>query len=155
MATMQLSAHGAKSTFLGLGYRAVATASALVAIWVAATIAAIYSPDLVTGSNHEHIQLAMFFVWPLAAIASGMVLLGAAVGRRDSEEAGPLTVFAVGTALAWIGAALASVFVAPMSTGTDPTTIPIAALIGPVFAVLVTAYACIYVAGARTSGPQR
>lgn len=147
MATMQLSGQHARSTFLGLGYRAVATAVALVAIWVAATVAAVYSPDLVTGSNHDHFQLAMFFVWPLAAVASGMVLLAAGVSRHDTEEAGPLAVYAIVTALVWFGAALASVFAAPISTGTDPTTIPIAALIAPLFAVLVTAYACIYVAG--------
>ncbi|HZQ49978.1 MAG TPA: hypothetical protein VFB69_06685 [Candidatus Dormibacteraeota bacterium] len=133
---------------LGVGYRAAATAASLAAIWVAATIAAVYSPDLVTGSNQEHLQLAMFLAWPLAAVATGMVLLAAGVTRRDAEAAGPWAVYAVLNALAWGGAALAGVFVAPMVTGTDPTTIPLAAVLGPIFAVLVTAYGSIYVAGA-------
>jgi len=34
-----------------------------------------------------------------------------------------------------------------MVTGTDPTTIPLAALTAPIFASLVTAFASIYVAG--------
>jgi len=137
---------------LGVGYRALATAISLVAIWVAATIAAVYSPDMITGSNQEHLQLAMFFVWPLAGVATGMVLLAAGVSRRMVESVGAWSVFAVVTAVAWCGAAIASVFVSPMVTGTDPTTIPLAALVARLFAVLVTAYASIYVAGAGAEG---
>lgn len=132
----------------GIGYRAAATGVALIAIWAAATAAAIYAPDLVIGSQHDHLQLAMFFAWPLAAVATGMVLLAAGVSRRGGETAGPWIVFALLNGLAWIGAALTSVFAAPMVTGTDPTTIPVAVLVAPLFAVLVTAYASIYVAGA-------
>ena len=137
---------------LGIGYRALATAISLVAIWVAATIAAVYSPDMITGSNHEHMQLAMFLAWPLAAVATGMVLLAAGVSRRAVESAGAWAVYAVLIAVTWCGAAIASVFVSPMVTGTDPTTIPVAALVAPVFAMLVTAYASIYVAGAGSEG---
>ncbi len=133
---------------LGVGYRAASTAISLVAIWVAATIAAIYSPDMITGSNHEHMQLAMFLAWPLAAAATAMVLLAAGVSRRTVEAAGPWAVYAVLVALAWSASAIASVFVSPMVTGTDPTTIPIASVVAPIFAMLVTAYGSIYVAGA-------
>ena len=137
---------------LGVGYRAVATAISLVAIWVAATIAAVYSPDMITGSNQEHLQLSMFLAWPLAAVATGMVLLAAGVSRRAVESAGAWAVFAVLTGVAWSAAAIASVFVSPMVTGTDPTTIPLAAIVAPLFAVLVTAYGSIYVAGAGSEG---
>jgi hypothetical protein len=92
----------------------------------------------------------MFLVWPLAAVATGMVLLAAGVSRRSGEAAGPWVVYAVLNALAWFGAAIASVYVSPMVTGTDPTTIPIASLVAPVLGVLVTAYASIYVAGAAS-----
>ena len=149
MATQPIS--GYKSAPVpGLGYRSIASGVALVTIWVTAVVAAVYSPDMISGANHEHLQLAMFFAFPLAAVASGMVLLAAGVSRRTSE-AGPWTVYAVVTAIAWAGYAVASVFASPMVTGTDPTTIPLAAVIGPVFAVLVTAYASIYVAGAGES----
>src|SRR5579872_467891 len=96
---------------LGVGYRALATAISLVAIWVAATIAAVHPPDMITGSNHEHLQLAMFLAWPLAAVATGMVLLAAGVSRRAVESAGAWAVYAVLTSIAWCGAAIASVFV--------------------------------------------
>jgi hypothetical protein len=147
MATKPISTYRGSTAVLGLGHRALATGLALVSIWVAATIAAVFAPDMVTGSNHEHFQLTMFLVWPLAAVATGMVLLAAGVSRRGAETAGPWGVYAVLNALAWFGAAIASVYVTPMVTGSDPTTIPIASLVAPVFSVLVTAYASIYVAG--------
>jgi len=77
-----------------------------------------------------------------------MVLLAAGVSRHAIESAGAWAVYALLTTLAWCGAAIASVFVSPMVTGTDPTTIPIASIVAPIFAMLVTAYASIYVAGA-------
>lgn len=148
MATKPISGVRSTPALLGVGYRAAATGIALIAIWLSATLAALYSPDMITGSTHEHMQLAMFVVWPLAAVATGMVLLAAGVNRRGVEAAGPWAVYALLTAIAWAAAAVASVFVSPMVTGSDPTTIPLAALFGPLFAVLVTAYAGIYVAGA-------
>ena len=148
MSTTAITGYPRESAFERFGYRALATGAVLIAIWVSAILAAIYSPDLVSGANHEHVQLAMFFVWPLAAVATGMVLLAAGVSRHGVEQVGAWAVYAVVTMLAWIGAALGSIFISPMVTGSDPTTIPLAALIGPFFAVLVTAFACIYVAGA-------
>ncbi|HET9782527.1 MAG TPA: hypothetical protein VFR33_12205 [Candidatus Dormibacteraeota bacterium] len=147
MAIKTLSGNPSASA-LRLGYRTISVGVALIAIWGAATIMAVYSPDLITGSNHEHLQLAVAFAWPLAAIATGMVLLAAGVTRRATEVAGAWAVYALLVLLAWGGAAVASVFGAPMVTGTDPTTIPLAVLIAPLFAVLVTAYASIYIAGA-------
>lgn len=149
MATKPISGYQA-APLLGLGYRSVSAGIALIAIWVSAIIAAVYSPDMISGANHEHLQLAMFFAFPLAAVATAMVLLAAGVSRR-ATQAGPWTVYAVVTAIAWAGYAVASVFASPMVTGTDPTTIPLAGVLGPVFAVLVTAYASIYVAGAGES----
>jgi hypothetical protein len=72
------------------------------------------------------------------------------VSRRGAEAAGPWAVFAALNAVAWFGAAVASVYATPMVTGTDPTTIPIASIVAPIFSVLVTAYASIYVAGAAS-----
>lgn len=151
MAINSISGHPSKLA-LGVGYRAIGTGISLLAIWTAATIAVVYSPDLVSGANHEHFQLALFFAWPLAAVATGMVLVAAGVTRHTVAAVGPWAVYALLNAVAWAGAALASVFVSPMVTGTDPTTIPLAVLIAPVFAVFVTAYASIYVAGASAEG---
>lgn len=149
MATRPISEYHA-APLLGLGYRSVAAGIVVVEIWISAVIAAVYSPDMISGSNQEHLQLAMFFAFPLAAVATGMVLLAAGVSGRTSGV-GPWVVYAAVNMVAWAGYAVASVFASPMVTGTDPTTIPLAAVIGPVFAVLVTAYSSIYVAGAGES----
>ena len=149
MATKPISGYK-PAPLLGLGYRSASAGIVLVEIWISAVVAAVYSPDMISGANHEHLQLAMFFAFPLAAVASAMVLLAAGVSRRTTE-AGPWVVYAGVNVVAWAGYAVASVFASPMVTGTDPTTIPLAAVIGPVFAVLVTAYASIYVAGAGES----
>ena len=149
MATKPISGYK-PAPLLGLGYRSASAGIVLVEIWISAVVAAVYSPDMISGANHEHLQLAMFFAFPLAAVASAMVLLAAGVSRRTTE-AGPWVVYAAVNVIAWAGYAVASVFASPMVTGTDPTTIPLAAVIGPVFAVLVTAYASIYVAGAGES----
>lgn len=150
MATKPLSTYRGSTAALGLGYRALSIGLTLASIWVAATIAVVFAPDLVTGSNHEHFQLAMFLMWPLAAVATGMVLLAAGVSRRGAEAAGPWAIYATLNAFAWFGAAIASVYVTPTVTGSDPTTVPIASIVAPVFSVLVTAYASIYVAGAAS-----
>ena len=148
MAVKPITGYRAPAAFLGLGYKAASTVVALIAIWVAATIVSVYAPDMVSGSNHEHLQLAAFLIWPLAAVATGMVLLAAGVSRRDAQAIGPWSIYAVLAMVTWLGAALVSVFAQPMVTGTDPTTIPVPALVAPIFAVLVTAFASIYVAGA-------
>ena len=145
MATKPIEVHPAVP-LLGIGHRTISTIVALAAIWGSATLSSLYAPDMITGSNHEHLQLVMFIVWPLGAVATGMVLLAAAVGRKAA--AGPWVVHASLNTVAWCGAALTAVFASPMVTGTDPTTIPVAALIAPIFAMLVTAYSSIYVAGA-------
>ena len=102
---------------------------------------------MVTGSNQEHLQIAAFAGWPWAIVATGMVLLAAGVSRRKDEALGAWAVYGIAVVLAWVAVLLTSIFAPSMVTGTDPTIIPIAALTGPIFACLVTAFASIYVAG--------
>jgi len=147
MATKPISGYPSLTRPLRIGYRAIATSVALLAIWAAVILASIYAPDMVTGSNHEHLQIAAFAGWPWAIVASGMVLLASGVSRRADEALGAWVVFGLAVVLAWVAVLLTSIFAPSMVTGTDPTTIPIAALTGPIFACLVTAFASIYVAG--------
>jgi len=147
MATKPIGGYPALTRPLKIGYRAIATSAALLAIWAAVILAGIYAPDMVTGSNHEHLQIAALAGWPLAIAASGMVLLASAVSRRTDETVGPWVVFGIAVVLAWVAVLLTSIFAPSMVTGTDPTTIPLAALTAPIFASLVTAFASIYVAG--------
>lgn len=109
-------------------------ASRLVAvgmIWVASAVTAIAAPDMVSGSQHEHLPLAAVTVWLWAAVGSGYAAMAPV---RDSRD------WLVGVGLVWAMAAAAAVLAPVMVTGSDPTRIPIAALVAPPVAAVVTGF---------------
>jgi len=120
----------------------------VASIWVAVALASIWSPDMTTGSQHEHLAIAPLTDWLYAALASGLVLM--AFGRRTPGGSRALWLgFTVAIASIWLAVALASIFAPSMVTGTDPTTIPIAAFAAPVAGVLATAFASVFAAGSQ------
>jgi hypothetical protein len=124
---------------------------AVACIWAAAVAASIWSPDLITGSEQEHIAIAALFDWFHASIATGLVLM--AFSRRTHGASRSLWLgFLIAIASIWAAVALVSVFAPAMVTGTDPTTISIAALVAPIGGVIATAFASVFVAG--TPGAQ-
>ena len=118
----------------------------VASIWVTVAAASIWSPDMITGSEHEHIPIAAFTDWLDAAIATGLVLM--AFSRRTLDSGRSLWMgFTVAIASIWAVVALASIFAPSMVTGSDPTTIPVAAFAAPVAGVVATAFASVFVAG--------
>lgn len=120
----------------------------VAAIWLATLAAALFSPDMVTGFNQEHLPLAALLDWLWAAVATGYVVM---CGR---DTAGART--GVGTTslvlsllVVWTTMALASIFAAPMVTGTDPTQIPLVAIVVPLAAMAVTGFICLRAATSR------
>lgn len=123
-------------------------ALAVASIWLAVVLASIWSPDLITGSQHEHIAIAAFADWLYAALASGLVLM--AFSRRTPGASRALWLgFTIAVASIWLAVTLASIFAPSFVTGTDPTTIPVAALFAPVAGVLATAFASVFAAGSQ------
>jgi hypothetical protein len=123
------------------------TATALVGIWVFSGLIAVFSPDLVSGTEQEHIPIAAITIWFYAGLATAFVLLGAAVrGRTADAEPTPLALGAI-TAGIWFVVAAASIFAPVMETGSDPTTVPIAALVAPIVGLLATAFISVFAAG--------
>lgn len=110
-------------------------AAAVVMVVAAATALAVLAPDLVSGSEHEHLPLAALTVWPWAAATIGYVVMA---GR--SGDAGELV---VSVSLVWIFVAVIAVAVPSLVTGTDPTRIPLAALIAPPFGAVITGFLAI------------
>jgi len=106
----------------------VAVGSVLLAV----LLASLFSPDMVTGSNHEHLPLAgmMDWFWGLIAIAY------LAFVRRERADG----TFGLSVAVLWLTVAVASIASPAMVTGTDPTTIPIAVMIAPIVGCLGTAF---------------
>jgi hypothetical protein len=120
----------------------------VASIWVAVALASIWSPDMITGSQHEHLAIAALADWLYAAIASGLVLM--AFSRRTPGASRSLWLgFTVAVASIWLVVALASIYAPSMVTGTDPTTIPVAAFAAPIAGVLATAFACVFAAGSQ------
>ena len=57
---------------------------------------------------------------------------------------------AVTSSVIWIVIALASIYSPSFVTGTDPTTIPIVAILAPMAGVVATAFLSVFAAGAAS-----
>ncbi|HEX8803761.1 MAG TPA: hypothetical protein VF743_06200 [Acidimicrobiales bacterium] len=111
---------------------------AVGSIWVAVAAISVLSPDLVSGSEQQHLPVAAFGTWLWGAISTVVVLSSWASLRRDPERRHLHRALAVGVAAVWGVATLVSIFAPVMVTGTDPTRLPLAALIAPVVATALT-----------------
>jgi hypothetical protein len=113
---------------------------------LAIAAASIWSPDLVSGTQQEHVPLAAIIDWFYVDLATGLVLL--AFGPRSSGESRSLWMgFTIAIGAIWFVVVIASIFAPSIVTGSDPTTIPIAALVSPIAGVIATAFVSVFVAG--------
>lgn len=113
---------------------------AVTGIWVATVLVTLLSPDLVTGSAHEHLPLAGMSAWVWAAVSSGYVVLATGDGRDPSR---PETLSGWLVAAVWLVVLAVCALAPALVTGTDPTTIPIAAVVAPVAGMAVTGWVCL------------
>ncbi|MFK4805880.1 hypothetical protein ACI3KX_08430 [Microbacterium sp. ZW CA_36] len=109
--------------------------TAVAAIVIAAVLASRFAPDLVTGREHEHLPLVALTIWPWAAAAIGYVLMA---GRRSRARE-----LVLGVIFVWAAAVVLAIALPAMVTGTDPTRVPLAALIVPPFAAIATGFLAI------------
>lgn len=115
-------------------------------IWVSIGIAGIASPDMITGSEREHIPVVAFTDWLWAGLATALVML--AVSRRSPGASRSLWMgMTIAIAGIWLTVAAVSVLGPEMVTGSDPTRIPIAAMIAPIAGSIATAFVSVFVAG--------
>jgi hypothetical protein len=122
------------------GVRRHAAGAAMAGVVLSAAAIAAFAPDLVSGSEHEHLPLPALLVWFWAGIAVAHVaLLPAAVARR----------VAWATVAIWALGAIVAIAGPELVTGSDPTHVPLAAIAAPVFAAFGTTYACLHAAVRR------
>lgn len=105
-----------------------ATCSVALAVF----LASVFSPDMVTGAPQEQLALPAILDWMWGAVAIGY-LAAAGPGRSDPT-------LAVTVAVVWFAVAGTSIFAPSLVTGTDPTSIPIAALVAPVVGAIITGF---------------
>ncbi|MDH4140073.1 MAG: hypothetical protein OEV43_05815 [Coriobacteriia bacterium] len=119
------------------------TTVGLVVIWICVLVISVFSPDLVSGSQQEHIPLPAFLTWLWALIGSVGYLWGMSKLRGTVDRKPIWTGLAIAVALIWVIAAALSLFLPQWETGSDPTQLPIGALMAPIGASALTALASV------------
>jgi hypothetical protein len=117
------------------------TAIGIGGIWVAVLLVSLLAPDMVTGSQQEHLPIAAFTTWFWGA-AGTLVFLWAMGRLRGRAGWQPVWVgLSVATLGIWAVAVILGITLPVMVTGTDPTRIPFAAIFVPIAAAGLTALA--------------
>jgi hypothetical protein len=123
------------------------TLIAVGAIWAAVLLAGLFSPDLVHGSEQQHLPIAAITWWFWAMFATAFALLPLAARAHRPAEPGMLwTVLATTISVIWLLAALLSIFTERHVTGSDPTQFPIAAVLAPVAAMMASGFVAGFIA---------
>ena len=117
------------------------TAIGIGGIWVGVLLISLFAPDLVSGSEQEHLPVAAFTAWFWGGVGTLALLL--AMNRlRGRSSWHPIWVgLSVATLVIWSVATILAITLPVMETGTDPTRIPLAAIVAPVAAAMLTALA--------------
>jgi hypothetical protein len=99
------------------------------------------APDLVFGSQQDHIPVAAFTTWFWGGVGT-LVFLWVMGRLRGSARWQPIWIeLSVVTLGIWAVATILGITLPVMETGTDPTRIPFAAIFAPVAAAMLTALA--------------
>jgi hypothetical protein len=109
--------------------------AALGAIWLAVVLMSVFAPDLVSGTQQDRFPLAAV-VAPLAGLAATKSVVKAF--SRMTEGTGSWPVYLAAVAGIWLTVALVSIYSPVTVSGTDPTKIPIAALVAPIAGSILT-----------------
>ena len=117
------------------------TAIGIGGIWVAVLLISLLAPDLVSGSEQEHLPVAAFTTWFWGGVGTLVFLW--AMGRLRGDAGWRLTWIglSVVTLALWALATILAVSLPVVETGSDPTRIPFAAFFAPVAAAMLTAIA--------------
>jgi hypothetical protein len=117
-------------------------AAGLGAVWAAVIVISLYSPDSVSGIPQEHVPIAAVLTWVWGLMASRSMIT-TLVAQRDHPERQPeVRLLVGGVAMLWFLATILAVFGPEIVSGTDPTRVPIAAILAPIAAMVLTKMAC-------------
>jgi hypothetical protein len=117
------------------------TVAGVAVIWVAVALISVFSPDMVSGSEQEHLPVAAFATWISGVVGTGaffwmMGKLRGSVTRRPVWIGLSVTTMAI-----WMVATILSIVLPVVETGSDPTRLPVGAMVAPVAAAMLTALA--------------
>jgi hypothetical protein len=129
------------------------TAAGIAGIWVAVLLTSILAPDMVTGSEQEHLPIAAVTSWLWGLIAT-IGFLWAMTRLRGRASRRPIWIgLAITTLIIWLVATILAATLPVVETGTDPTRLPIGAMVAPLAAAVLTILAGV-IAGVFASTPE-
>jgi len=117
------------------------TVAGVAVIWVAVALISAFSPDMVSGSEQEHLPVAAFATWISGVVGTGAFfwMMGKLRGRVTRR---PVWIgLSVTTMAIWTVATILSIVLPVVETGSDPTRLPVGAMVAPVAAAMLTALA--------------
>jgi hypothetical protein len=117
------------------------TAIGIGGIWIAVLLLSLLTPDLVSGSQQEHLPVAAFTSWFWGGVGT-LGFLWVMSRLRGSARRQPIwTGLSVVTLGIWAMATILGVTLPVTETGTNPTRIPLAAIFAAPAAAMLTALA--------------
>jgi hypothetical protein len=115
------------------------TAIGIGGIWIAVLLVSLLAPDLVSGSQQEHLPVAALTTWFWGGVGT-LVFLWVMGRLRGSARWQPIWIgLSVATLVIWTAATILGITLPVTETGTDPTRIPIAAIVAAPAAAMLTA----------------
>jgi hypothetical protein len=114
----------------------------ITGIWVAVVLISVFSPDMVHGSEQEHLPIAALTSWLWGSVSTAFVLIAVVIGYGRSRNGRHVAWFLIALAaiVIWAAVTIISVSTPRLVTGTDPTKIPLAAMIAPVVGTVATGF---------------
>jgi hypothetical protein len=107
----------------------------LAAIWLAVVFTSIFAPDMVTGTTQDHFPVAL-----VVALLAGLAATRSVV-RAFTHGLGGMSrwgFYALMVGAVWLAVTLVSIYAPVIVAGTDPTRVPIAAIVAPIAGAILT-----------------
>jgi hypothetical protein len=108
---------------------------ALAGIWLAVAFTSIFAPDMVTGTTQDHFPVALVVALLAGLAATRSVVRAFSHGLGGASRWGFYALLVAGV---WLAVTLVSIYAPVMVTGTDPTRVPIAAIVAPIAGGILT-----------------
>lgn len=116
-------------------------------IWLGVLTTSAFAPDMVTGSEQDHLSFAPMANWFWGLLATVFLLRATLFSSRNPSDGHDGWMWiSIAVSAIWIAVTVISVFAPEAVTGSDPTRIPVAAILAPVVGVVLTKHVCEFLA---------